>query len=687
MTSKQGRMQEPVAASPPKRRRNAAAAAALSGPDAALALNELGINLDAGTPDLVRAEAPAFPPPEGFAAWPCTVRTPPRVPRAAPPPVRVYDGSDPLEAPRISPTGLFPREPYEAEIWIHLAACYELLRAAEYPNECAGIGASISYCIREGPAYNPPEPERHERMVQAGRAWVSRWIESTVAQQLDAARAFAADERAQLWAHGWLKTRVGSTIQYRNWGAMTLCLLMGAEPGLLRWVHDLQLAFKRASQWTRTFFELEGFTFCPRLGTHEKLSGTMRTAGPHAPAPKRYDPYDVSILPAMYRIQERLVCASEAFQYGCLRPGYECPTTHLEFSANLAPHAQLAQQGDVQMVYSQDSHTVDNEERLRRLLEFARHPPDLAEVERRCFGFEPKADGIRRVWCEVSEKAVMVAMRPDNRETPGHALGTELTPSLGVAVRRVGRHRECNPTTSPLWVGPPIRCDLPSGAVLAWPANLVHGWNNVNALSGAHHMGKMLCFASSFQLTSAHPQQAVWMYCWGVKKWADLDDAALAERLAVKTRTRTNPKRTSKTFTRKRSGRRGAAEEPPEEPPREPLFRRTPRPPRITSELEAEPMLRMASDLTHHSARLTEYTNNQAFAFMLTFVPQARRFFSVPYQLARALTLRFPQHYPPETTDIARLAQRLYDEKHRFQGPPEVARMIRTLWETFMPRV
>jgi hypothetical protein len=109
-------------------------------------------------------------------------------------------------------------------------------------------------------------------------------------------------------------------------------------------------------------------------------------------------------------------------------------------------------------------------------------------------------------------------------------------------------------------------------------------------------------------------------------------------------------------------------------------------PTRMTAALRDDPLLRMASDLTHHSARLDSYTNTQAFAFMLTYVPDMRRFFSVPYQLARALVLRFPEHYPPNTTDVGQLAATLLREKYQFRGPPEVERMIRALWDGFAPK-
>lgn len=106
---------------------------------------------------------------------------------------------------------------------------------------------------------------------------------------------------------------------------------------------------------------------------------------------------------------------------------------------------------------------------------------------------------------------------------------------------------------------------------------------------------------------------------------------------------------------------------------------------RINSAPTSDVFLRMASDLTHHSTCLTTYTNTQAFAFMLHYVPEMRRFFSVPYQLARALILRFPEHYPPDQTDVGQLASRLLEQKHRFQGPPEAEAMIRALWYNFRP--
>lgn len=71
--------------------------------------------------------------------------------------------------------------------------------------------------------------------------------------------------------------------------------------------------------------------------------------------------------------------------------------------------------------------------------------------------------------------------------------------------------------------------------------------------------------------------------------------------------------------------------------------------------------------------------------FFLFQMPETRTFFSAPMQLARALVLRFPQHYAPETTDLQALAARLVREGPRFKAPPEVAAMVRTLWQDYIP--
>jgi hypothetical protein len=693
---------------------------------------------DAGIVLEMAAAAAEQPSPRSEAQWPIALRTPERVFKAPNATMRAAaDSESPSlrsdfhqspslrsdfhQAQRstetvLSPEGLFPRVPYELEVWYHMAAMTELLQAAEYPAAGVGIGVQRPYSIQRGPRYCPPPPEQAERMVAAGREWARRWVHGTVeARVADGVAAFAADEELQLWAHGWLRSRKGVSIHYRNWGAMTIGLLLGVEPGVLRWVGELYGAFMcragpEGGARHRPVLQLEGFTWCPRLATSEKTASKMRSAPAGSPAPDSLDPMSPALLASTYRIQERLVYEPDRRAYGTLEPGRAQPTTHLEFAANLARHDQTAAQADVQLVYSRHSHTLSCEERLARLLHFARHPPDLAEIERRCFGVEPRNDGVQRVWCSVSEAAVAAACRPAlRRETPGHNLGTELTQSLGVALRRAGRHRTFNPCTSPLWVGPAARAELPVGRILGWPANLVHGWPNTNGLSSAYHITKTLCFASSYQ-EATHPQQAVWMHCWGLTDWAEVLGPKPVMHIGVP-RGRICPSGQAGGSPKKCEGegdqgpsagrgrRRVAASLPAPEPALEPPARRKAAAQRkvhalgdvqVTPPAESDDpldalLLRTAADLTHHATRLDTYSNLQAFAFMFKYVPETRIFFSLPHQLARALVLRFPETYPPATTDVLALAKRLLRERRDFDAPEPVQRMIRTLWDMFAP--
>lgn len=714
---------------PPTRRRRAAEPPSLSLADAGIALEAAPAASFGSAHEPVHGVLASCDPLHGApASRSDPVRTPERIPKAPNAAMRAAGRAAGGDASVVvSPEGLFPRACYETEIWYHMAAICELLRAAEYPEGRVGIGAGTPYCIRRGPTYSPPPPEQAERMRAAGRRWAERWVRGRVGARLaDGVRAFAADEEAQLWAHGWMRSRKGVSIHYRNWGAMTLGLLLGVEPGVLRWVGDLYGVFLGARRQleeesgaasgsgsgsasdpvradpARLALQLEGFTWCPRLATHERFAQPMRAAPAGTPAPRSFDPMDTRFLATSYRIQERLAYEPDRHAYGSLEPGRAQPTTHLEFAANLARHDQRAEQGDVQLVYSRDSHTLSCAARLERLLHFARHPPDLAEIERRCFGVEPHDDGVQRVWCAVSEAAVAAACRPMARETPGHNLGTELTQSLGVALRRAGRHRTFNPSTSPLWVGPACRAELPAGRILGWPANLVHGWPNTNGLSSAYHLTKTLCFASSFQQDGKlrrHPQEAVWRHCWGIRDWAEVlgptpPVRALIGRAVPQPRNvRSLPIVREK---RARGAAEGAAPHVPEPPPA--ARKRTARGRKVHAlgDVEAaDPaaglaeedllLLRTAADLTHHATRLDSYSNLQAFAFMFKFVPETRTFFSLPHQLARALILRFPETYPPDTTDPLALARRLLRERVNFEAPAEVQRMLRTLWDMFAP--
>lgn len=496
-----------------------------------------------------------------------------------------------------SPPAIFPREPYELELWFHLAASYELLMAAGYPRHTnRQLGLKLPYTLDNG---NVPNPEMHARMVAAGREWVRRWVLSTVAERMEDVVRFANDDEAQFWTHSFLCDFKGSPIHYRNWGANTLGLLLGVESGVLDWVSRLYGHFLRRTDEAdsldgRLLMNINtGFHFCPRRSTNTRHKKT-----------RIYKMYNRDYFPNIFRLDERLSYLPDVYVYGTLDPGRAHPTTHLEFMANVSPHDQLATQGDVALLYSANSHTISHDARVIALATRAREDPE-----------------------SVKEEAILHAMRP----LDSYLTGLDLTEALGVTTKRSGGRKTKDPTTSPLWVGPPRRADLASGCIIAWPANLVYGFPYYQGRNSTFHLCKRLSYASSFQPLNEmnHPNRHLWAYCWGSGK-----------------------------------GPRG----------------------RGTDDLD-EVLHRVSADTTHHAKQgphaTKSYTNNNAFYFMFTNVPDVRMFFSLPVQLARALQLRFPDVFPP-TTSTLDLAKDLIRRKHEWQAPVpnhEATRMIRTLWD------
>lgn len=303
--------------------------------------------------------------------------------------------------------------------------------------------------------------------------------------------------------------------------------------------------------------------------------------------------------------------------------------------------------------------------------------------------------------------------------------------------------------TSPLCPGPLRRVDMPSAGVIAWPANLVVGWpQRAYGGTGQVGKLFSYATSFQPAEEGHHPQEYLWRYCWNFECWEDVLSVPIPrppprnllqfgaaralywEQLAQAVRVRALSEREKmaredrlsaevrkeelSTLTpEQRAARRGnllkrcsgigAGEEAhrtllrklmrPEQPSMGGergggVYRGCKKrslPSKISDAMEADPLLRMASDVTHHTAQPIHTRINSALAMFSVYLPETRRFFSMPHQLARALIFRFPQHYPPETTDVLALARRIMEQKMRFDGPPDAVRMLRRLWVMFMP--
>lgn len=509
-----------------------------------------------------------------------------------------------------SPRGLFPREPYELELWFHLAASYELLVAAGYPRHSnKRLGLKLPYKIEEGLL---PDSELRGSLIAAGTEWVRKWVLSSVADRMADVIRFANDDEAQMWMHSWLRVVKGTYILYNNWGASTVGMMMGVEDAVLEWVNHLHSHFYRRTHELgsldgRLRMDIDtGFQFCPRLAANTRHK---------PPSQRRFKMFHQDCMPHQFRIGEKLAYLPDMYLYGSLDPAHAQPATHLEFMASVSPHDQLASQGDVGLMYSANSHTLTHDQRVAALAIRARDEPGT-----------------------VREECILSAMRPEDVLDKA---GVTLSEGLGTKIHRSGGRTEMDVTKCPLWVGPPRRADLPSGCILAWPSNLVHGFPHNTGRQATLHLSRRICYINSYQpfKENSNGSGRLWSYCWGV------DDMAGSQR--------------------DYKGIRTQSDDP------EVLLRR------------------VSADVSHHAKQgpraKKAYTNNNGFHFMFCNLPDVRIFFSLPVQMARFLQLRFPDVFPPTASALA-LAKDLIARRAEWQAPvPDhpATRMVRRLWGMF----
>jgi hypothetical protein len=507
------------------------------------------------------------------------------------------------DLPYVKATLGFDRRPYELEVMFHMAGLCDLLRAVGYPYlEHRRPGLKLDETLCTG-AFDAGR-------VEAVKAWVTKWVVSPVRERMDDVRAFMNNDAEQAWFHSWLHTRQGWSIQYRNWGALSLCCLMGVEPSIVDWVSRLYSHFFRHSNTGtldgRPRLSFDAYQFCPKLHHTRKPSV------------------------AVYRINERLTYNPQARHYGTLEPGRAHETTHLEFMVNLDSEPQLSESGDICLTYSEDSHTLDYETRVRRLVEGmkdgTRHTTRKGKVS--------------YTKNEITEEAILKVMRLEVLRSHYSTLGFDLTPELGVTLTVHGGRRMLDHTTCPLWVGPAKKVDLNPGEIIAWPANLVHGFPNFHGKPRAIHLSKRLNFSTSFQVLAngCHPHLTAWQHAWAMEN------------------------------TRKRRHQREVQHSMP---------------PEITTRFHPS-FFRSISDTTQHADDGYSYkTSVKAMNYSLHHVPEVKAFFSVPVQLARALTFRFPEQFMD--VDTLNLAAELAERKSEWSCPPcELAtHMVRELWAMF----
>jgi hypothetical protein len=278
------------------------------------------------------------------------------------------------------------------------------------------------------------------------------------------------------------------------------------------------------------------------------LTGTVPkvTLSKMVQAASECDPYGIEQLPISYATQERLVYLPHMRNYGSLHPGHAAPTTHLAFFTPLSPHGMHARYGDMQPCYVVDSHTLSHDHRVNALTAMLRSPPDVQRVAAEAFGGqlgnmhcwteeEPgvaKAAGRRdSIVCRVEESALVNALANTEISRPGHlSPGINVDYHLGAATMfRGGAVRAAvDVLTSPVCSNPNARLqkmDLASGSVVAWPANLVFGWNDMTSThTGAVQLGKLFSYATSYQPAEEriHPQEYMWRYCWNFERWEDV---------------------------------------------------------------------------------------------------------------------------------------------------------------------
>jgi hypothetical protein len=650
----------------------------------------------------------------GEAAGGIGLKVPPRRLRTGVPP-HEEEGEDPDPAFVISAPGILPHEVYACETFIHLAAVRELLLVVGY--QYVGGDSDLNGYVRE-PAI---DDERATQIRAATAEWARRWVTGPVSDMVAAVQRFLADEHGQYWMHRVNLSRL-EPCHWSGYGANTLNMLMYAEPSFRAWLEPLYARFLEgggpasASPGTRPappacglFFNFEGFFWCPRMATDPRRID-MQEASDGARWPDDLDPYALEVLAAVFRNREPNCTDRERHSYGCLQPARAHPATHLEVIVNLSAHEQRADYGDAQPVYSRDSHKLSPEARLQRLRQFVEEPPDPAMVHQACFrgprpvlkqhvaklrnstraeveqlaarlreSSRPREGDIIRpsdVACKVSAAKVAITAHP-YPTVPDHLdLGTRLNFHMGVARAICGivPYPIFNPVTSPLWVGPPVRVPMPPGAALALPSNLVHQIARYQTSGSTFSLYKKVCLAGSFArdrrlLTQ---QRRMWKYCWG------LADSPWSE-LWYRIDKRPDGKKPSRPYLH------GPGLPAPTSPRRANH--------RLDADCFKERFRRAAAD---HDVKqrclydgwLARTARNRilgvrGLSWLFAFAPEVRPFFSLPHQLARALVLRFPQHYPPATTDVCALADRLIAEREAFAAPPEVAAMIAKLWEAF----
>jgi hypothetical protein len=585
------------------------------------------------------------------------------------------DGSDPEIV--MSPESLYPREVYEIELWFHMAATHELLVAAGYPtHRNRGPGVALPTHLAGRGAQTTPEV--FEACVRNLRTWVDRWVRGKLEDRMEDVRSFALDDHRQAWLHSWMNNRThGWPIQYRNWGGLSLCLLMGVEKPVLEWVTRLHQHFLRQSNVNfmdgRVTMCMDGYQFSPRLSKGMMEVGKFSDKRP-------YDPYDPKVLPNVFRIDERLTYDPDMHIYGKLDVERGQPASHILFMANVSPFPHLAAEGDVGLVFSKDSHTVAHEDRVRRLAEAVEDPErGVMQIREHCY--------VRNT---VTLEAIKKAMEP---APPGGFTtitwtGVELTDQLGATVKKMKAKRLVDATTSPLWVGPARRVDMKPGTIVAWPSNLIYGFCPAPVRQSSFHLTKRLNYCTSFMASQRfhHPQHIAWMHAWGHDVRTDAERRKVRMNRTAKGTTKqerrhVSQQRTSLTFV---PDSIASIMAPPAPPTTAATAATTPAAAEGDGDAErvSKALTRTVSDVTHHADSAFGYTNCSAFAFAFSYVPETKTFFSLPFQLARALRLRFPNSWQgTETMDLARnLAAGGRDWN---DGPPEAVEMIRNLWEMF----
>jgi hypothetical protein len=670
----------------------------------------------------------------GPGRWP-SLDVPRRRSRAGVPPIIAGASANPPAASAVEVSGarLVPHEVYACEIFVHLAAIKELLQLVGYP---ATVERWLH--LRET-AWEPSfDAQRTATIREGARAWARRWVHGTAHDMVAAAQRFVADEGAQMWLHRWA-LNVSDPCHWNGYGATSLNLLLFAEPGLRAWLEPLYARFVEggpppgSSSSSSSSAEggslsppplrrdpalrlcFDGFFWCPRMMTEPRRI-EMREAPDGARWPADMDPFALEVLAATFRNRERNVHDPARHCYGSLQPGLAFPCTHLELLANLSAHEQRSDYGDAQLVYSADSHTLSPAEKLARLRDFLDSPPDVARVFELCFrdlrplldqhatklrnstreeieqlaaelrarrSLEngPRGVGAPRnpttgsVCCKVSAMRVAASARP-MRHIPADNLdemGVRLSCLMGTARATFPPSCFFSPVTSPMWVGPPVRVPMPPGAVAAVPSNLVHQIARYQTSASTFSLYKKLCLAGSYSADGALllRQRRLWRYCWGIDRspWTHKPCGTSARSERVRTAAVAEPAA---------GAAAGAA-----------AAQRTTLD--AASLRERHRLVVADPDIKQrciHDAWLAEKTRGRilgirGLSWLFAHAPEVRPFFSLPHQLARALVLRFPEHYPPQATDVCALADRLIAQREDFEAPAEVAHMIRTLWRSF----